>query len=95
MEELRSSETSILTRTTGLNISEDDILHSHSCEDLKAYLTSLYFEYNFTTHVRNLSAELSFAPKMTAILASSKFVLVQKDSHFADYLASDSTFTEL
>jgi hypothetical protein len=37
MEALRSSETSVLTRTTGRNITSDGILHSHSREKLKSY----------------------------------------------------------
>jgi hypothetical protein len=39
MEVLRSSETSVPTRTARLNIPEDDILHSHSREILKSYIT--------------------------------------------------------
>jgi hypothetical protein len=38
MEEIRSSETSVLTRATRRNLSEDDILHSHLHEHLKSYL---------------------------------------------------------
>jgi hypothetical protein len=36
-EALSSSETSILTRTTGLNLPEDVILHSHRREEHTSY----------------------------------------------------------
>jgi hypothetical protein len=36
-EELRSSETWVLTRSTRRNIREDTILHSHSRENLQSY----------------------------------------------------------
>jgi hypothetical protein len=37
MEAIRSSETSVHTRSTLRYIPEDGILHSHRCEDLKSY----------------------------------------------------------
>jgi hypothetical protein len=38
METMRSSETSVLTRTTRRHIPEDGILHSDSRENLKSYI---------------------------------------------------------
>jgi hypothetical protein len=38
MEALISSETSVLTRATQLNIPDDAILHSHRSENLKSYI---------------------------------------------------------
>jgi hypothetical protein len=42
MDALLYSETSLLTRTTQRNIPEDNILHSHRPEKLKAYI-AVYF----------------------------------------------------
>jgi hypothetical protein len=38
MEAIRSSETSVLTKTTRRQIPEDDFLHSHRRENLKSYI---------------------------------------------------------
>jgi hypothetical protein len=48
MEELSSSETSILTRAIWRNISEDAILHSHRHENLKFYIVSHLPEFPFS-----------------------------------------------
>jgi hypothetical protein len=45
-EELDSSETSVLTRATRRNISEDTILHSHRRENLKCYIPRSTFRMN-------------------------------------------------
>jgi hypothetical protein len=37
IEAIRSSETTVHTRSTRRHISEDGILHSHRCENLKSY----------------------------------------------------------
>jgi hypothetical protein len=38
MEEIRSSETSVLIRATRRNIPEDGTFHSHHRENLKSYI---------------------------------------------------------
>jgi hypothetical protein len=42
---LSSSETSVLTRATWHNIPEDTILHSHCRENLKSYISQVYWHY--------------------------------------------------
>jgi hypothetical protein len=43
MEEIRSSETSVLTKATRRNIPEDGILRSHRSDNLKSYIVVLKF----------------------------------------------------
>jgi hypothetical protein len=45
MEAIRSSETSVHTRATRRNVTEDDILHNHRRENLKSY--KKFNELNF------------------------------------------------
>jgi hypothetical protein len=52
LEEFIASETSVLTRTTRRNISEDTILHSHRRENLKSYIFS--FEANYKVSTREI-----------------------------------------
>jgi hypothetical protein len=42
MEPIRSSETSVHTRSARHHIPEDGILHSHCCENLKSYIGYVY-----------------------------------------------------
>jgi hypothetical protein len=42
MEMIRSSETSVHTRSTQRHIPEDGILHSHCCENLKSYIKNIH-----------------------------------------------------
>jgi hypothetical protein len=42
MKALRSSETSVLTRSTRRNITEDTIFHGHRHENLKSYIVRIW-----------------------------------------------------
>jgi hypothetical protein len=57
-EELSSSETSVLTRATRRNISEDTILHSHRRENLKSY--KVLSKSDYRSKARTLSITWSY-----------------------------------
>jgi hypothetical protein len=58
METIRSSETSVHTRSTRRHIPEDGILHSHRCENLESYLRKIVVK-NFVTYTRIILLSLS------------------------------------
>jgi hypothetical protein len=70
MEELRSSETSVLTRAKRRNIPEDTILHSRRRENLKSYTALLLFLLRVEMHVTVAAKEaegLTLADPNTAV----------------------------
>jgi hypothetical protein len=65
MEAIRSSEPSVLTRTTQRNLPEDGIRHSHCRENLKSYISyvspeSTVFIFNLRTRTHYFYADNDF-----------------------------------
>jgi hypothetical protein len=70
MEAIRSSETSVQTRATRCYILEDDILHSHRRENLKAYKFALIYHLPHDT-----SSTCSLRPRIQSMLSVLKHVI--------------------
>jgi hypothetical protein len=70
MEAVSSSETSVLTRATQLNIPEDAILHSHRRENLKSYIALTSWAVWWRRNVSPVKYELGFYTPEDAILHS-------------------------
>jgi hypothetical protein len=51
MEAIASPETSVLTRVTRRNITEDGILHSHRFENLRSYEQQIFNKHSQITQV--------------------------------------------
>jgi hypothetical protein len=66
MDAIRSSETSVLTRATRRNISQDGILHSHRRENLKSYVALTDWALYRRSNVFPMSYKLGFISQKTA-----------------------------
>jgi hypothetical protein len=70
MEVLSSSETSVLTRATRRNITENDIIHSHRRETLKSYITLTGWTLQWRRNMSPGKYELGFYIAQDDILHS-------------------------
>jgi hypothetical protein len=70
MTEIRSSETSVLTRTTRQHIPEDGILHIHRRETLKSYIVLTVWTLFKRSNVSPVKYELGFYITEDGILHS-------------------------
>jgi hypothetical protein len=64
-EALSPSETLVLTRVTGRNTPEDDILHSHRRENLKSYIALTGWTLQRRRNVFPVKYELGFISQKT------------------------------
>jgi hypothetical protein len=76
MEELRSSETSVLTRATRRHITENCILHSYCHENLKSHITLTGWALYRRRNVSHVRYELGFYIPEVGILRSHRLCFV-------------------
>jgi hypothetical protein len=103
MEAIRSSETSVLTRTTRRHIPEDDILHHHRCKNVKSYIALTGGAMKLRGNVSSVKYKLGFYIQktvyftLTAVKTSCEvrtgFFFVQKTAFFIVTAVKTSNLT--
>jgi hypothetical protein len=85
LEEIRSSEMSVLTRATVRNTPEDGILHSHRRENLKSYIALTGWALKRRRNVSPVKYELAFYNPEDDILHSHRRENPKSDIALTDW----------